>query len=135
MAYWLGAFLGGAEFLYGKNQMDEIENYDIFDDLMLHLLFPLEAFLIAYVVKQSYDTYHSILELTLFSILYVPFFVIYRPYDFVKEMNVVETIGISIVAICSVLFVHVFLVTFFLRFLKSKLKTNEEYELETHERF
>lgn len=126
IAYWFGAAMGGPEFLYGKNQMNEIENYDVFDDLMLHLLFPLEAFVISYIFRRSYDTYHSLLELFLFSILYMPFFIVYRPYAFVKETSVVETIGITVAVALLVLLLHVILVTFFIRILKSRWTTKHE---------
>lgn len=130
IAYWFGAAMGGPEFLYGNDQMDEIENYDIFDDLMLHLLFPLEAFIISYTIRKSYDTYYSLLELFLFSILYIPFFIVYRPYAFVKETSLVETIGIAVAVTFCVIFLHIVLVTFFIRVIKSRLKKKTQNDTE-----
>ena len=50
IAYWVVVGFGGPDLIYGFNKTTEIVNYDAFDDFMLHLFFPFEAFVIAYML-------------------------------------------------------------------------------------
>lgn len=109
-AYWCTIIASGPEVVYGSNQTRSSDNYDAFDDFMLHFFFPFEAFVLSYFVQRSYFTYDSVLEVSLFVLLYVPLFVVYRPYPFIVQYTLVETLLFSIgVAVAAVLF-HCFLV-------------------------
>lgn len=110
IAYWALVVLGGPDIIYGFNETTDIVNYDVFDDLMLHLFFPLEAFVVACIVKQVYRSFHSLLELFLFALLYMPFFVRYRPYSFTQSLTTVQLLGVSFGVIFMALLTHCILV-------------------------
>ena len=84
--------------------------YDIFDDVMLHIFFPLEAFVVSFVIVRSYKSLNSALELFLFSAIYVPFFVGYRPYLFTETLTTVEALGLATGTAISAILLHCLLV-------------------------
>ena len=43
LAYWCSIAVAGPEVVYGSNRTRSFDNYDAFDDFMLHFFFPFEA--------------------------------------------------------------------------------------------
>lgn len=92
VAYAIALGIHGVDGMYGNQSW---EGFDALDDVMVHLLFPLEAFVVAFFVRRVYVSYDALLELLLLGLVYVPFFLAYRPYSFVETLPFLEVLGLA----------------------------------------
>ena len=118
LAYWCSIAVAGPEVVYGSNRTRSLDSYDAFDDVMLHLFFPFEAFIVSYFIQRNYTSYDSLLEVTLFVVLYMPLFIVYRPYPFVVDYTLAEGLLLSVGVATGALFFHCVLVLLAKRCLK-----------------
>lgn len=109
VVYWISIYIYGMNGFFGDDRYVDIQYFDLLDDLLVHAIFPLEAFIVA-LLKKVYDTYDSIVELLLFALLYIPLFISYRPYPLLKELSLAEVTGISFIVLCVAVVFHIIMI-------------------------
>jgi len=107
-AFWTILIICGTDGIY--ENLNANSTFDHFDDVMLHFIFPVEAVLIAAVEKRVYvDNLASFSALILLSLLYVPFFVGYRPYPFIRHSSASVVFWVVFGMLTGTFVIHAFL--------------------------
>lgn len=94
VTYWTSLAATGAA-------ATEDSTFDALDDTVVHALLPLEAFVLGFARRRVYEGYDSLLEFLFLALLYLPFFVGYRPYAFLDSLSTGEVVGVGLAAVAA----------------------------------